>query len=83
MLRQFHRQLIRGHSFLLSVSKEAVYQCTKDCRYTVYFVLDSLNSRYLCTKGRMRYMPVDGLLKIIYQPNRKIDEEKSKNLNMQ
>ena len=26
----FHRQLIRGYCCLLTVSKEAVHQCTKD-----------------------------------------------------
>ena len=38
--------LIRCHCCLLSVSKEAVHQCTKNYGYTACIVLNSSNSRY-------------------------------------
>lgn len=47
MLWQFHRQLAGCHCGILPISKEAVYQCTKDFRYTTYFILNLPNSRYL------------------------------------
>ena len=37
--------LIRCHCCLLSVSKEAVHQCTKNYGYTACIVLNSSNSR--------------------------------------
>ena len=50
MLWQFHRQLIRGHCSLLLVSKETVYQSTKDHWYTACIVLNSSNSRYFISE---------------------------------
>lgn len=45
-LWQFHYQLIRNHCNLLPISKEIVYLCTKDCRYTACFAQNLSNSRY-------------------------------------